>query len=67
MIMLQNYEKKKQSRVETPADPERSWNRFTTILLDQEMDFKKNPIEKFQFVLEKNLIWKKSQKYFRKF
>ena len=41
-------------------------NRSQTILLDQEMNFKKNPIENFYFFLENFSCRKKSQKYFRK-
>ena len=42
------------------------WNRPQTILLDQEMNFKKNPIEKFWFFLIEFLFRKKSWIFFRK-
>jgi len=39
--------------------------RFKMILLDQEMDLKKNPIKKYFFILEKKIVWKKkSEKIF---
>ena len=38
------------------------WNHFKTILLDQEMNFKKNPVKKYFFILEKNNFEKKIEK-----
>ena len=37
-----------------PGMSESIGNRFKTILLNQEMDLKKNPIEKYFFIMEKN-------------
>ena len=41
------------------------WKCFKTILLNQEMNFKKNPIEKYFFIMEKNDLGKKFQFFFR--
>ena len=43
------------------------WNRFKTILLDQKMNFKKNPIEKYFFIMEKNDFEKKVRKKIENF
>ena len=39
--------------------PESLWNRFTSILLDQEMNLEKKIIEKYLFFLVENQFWKK--------
>ena len=38
------------------------WNRFKMILLDQEMDFLKNPVEKKYFFLVEKWFWKNVSK-----
>ena len=44
------------------------WNRFKMILLDQEMDFLKNSVEKKYFFLVEKWFWKnfsKKKRFFR--
>ena len=48
--------------------PESCWNRFIMILLDQELNFKKNPIGNYYFFLVEKYFWKKkSEKFSKKF